>query len=205
MEPIATVGNPDAAASLLDPIRMRMLDLLKEPDSATGVARRMSLPRQKANYHLRELEKHGLVTFLEARRKGNCTERVMQATARHYLVDPSVFGKVPEVQDRFSSAHLIASAGRAITEVAELASRARAADKKLATLTMTNEIRFRSPQDRSEFAYEYAKAVAQLMAKYHDETCEGGRQFRMLSALYPALENANENTAAGAGDAQRAL
>src|SRR5258706_15665540 len=103
MESIATIGLPSQAASLLDPVRMRILNLLKEPDSASGVARQMNLPRQKANYHLRELEKHGLLTFLEERKKGNCMERVVQATARHYLIDPSVFGAIPEVQDHFSS------------------------------------------------------------------------------------------------------
>ena len=98
------------------------------------------------------------------------------------------FGKVPDLQDQFSSANLIAVAGRAIAEVAELSKRASAAKKKLATLTMTLDIRFRSAGERSTFAYEFAKTIAQLTAKYHDDTCEGGRRFRMVAALYPALE-----------------
>ena len=55
-----------------------------------------------------ELEKHGLATFLEARKKGNCIERIVQSPARHYHIDPSEFGRVPDIQDRFSSAYLIA-------------------------------------------------------------------------------------------------
>jgi hypothetical protein len=60
---------------------------------------------------------------------------------------------------------------------------------------MTMGIRFRSAGERSMFAYEYAKAVAQLAAKYHDEKCEGGRSFRLFSAVYPVLEEKNEDTA----------
>jgi DNA-binding transcriptional ArsR family regulator len=197
VEQIATIGQPSQAASLLDPVRMRMLDLLKEPDSASGVARRMNLPRQKANYHLKELEKHGLVTFLEARKKGNCMERIVQATARHYLIDPSVFGKFPKLQDRFSSDYLIASAGCAITEVAELSARARAVQQKLATMTMTTEIRFRSAVERNTFAFEHLSLMARLVAKYHDTKCAGGRRFKVLAAFYPALgDKNNEDTSA---------
>jgi biotin operon repressor len=40
---------------------------MTEPDSGSGVARRIGMPRQQVNYHLRELEKPGLVKFVEER------------------------------------------------------------------------------------------------------------------------------------------
>ncbi|MCH7527740.1 MAG: helix-turn-helix transcriptional regulator, partial [Planctomycetes bacterium] len=57
------------AATMLHPLRLRLLQNLQEPDSSSGLARRLDLPRQKVNYHLRALEKEDLVEFVEERRK----------------------------------------------------------------------------------------------------------------------------------------
>ena len=56
--PLQVVDDPERAAAMLHPLRMRMLETLREPHSAASLARILELPRQKVNYHLRELEKH---------------------------------------------------------------------------------------------------------------------------------------------------
>ena len=83
---VAVIGDPAAAEVSLDPVRARLLAELAEPASATMLAARVGLPRQKVNYHLRALERHGLVELVEERRKGNCTERVLRATAASYVI-----------------------------------------------------------------------------------------------------------------------
>ena len=87
------VGDP-AAVALLQPGRIDLLRMLAEPDSAAGLARKLGLPRQQINYHLRELERHGLVELVEERRKGNVTERVLQATAASYVISPIALSAV---------------------------------------------------------------------------------------------------------------
>jgi DNA-binding transcriptional ArsR family regulator len=63
---------------LLDPERRRLLEALREePDSASGLARRLDDSRQRLNYHLRTLEEAGLVELREERRRGNCVERAL--------------------------------------------------------------------------------------------------------------------------------
>ena len=62
---------------------------LAEPGTATTLAAKTGLTRQKVNYHLRALEQHGLVELVEERRKGNCTERVLRATASSYVISPA--------------------------------------------------------------------------------------------------------------------
>ncbi|HZB78580.1 MAG TPA: helix-turn-helix domain-containing protein, partial [Actinomycetota bacterium] len=74
---VSVIEDPETAEVSLDPIRTRLLAELAEPASATAVAARVGLPRQKVNYHLRTLEAHGLVELVEERRKGNMTERVL--------------------------------------------------------------------------------------------------------------------------------
>src|SRR3981081_3266650 len=85
---VAVIDDPAAAEVSLDPVRARLLAELAEPGSATMLAAKVGLPRQKVNYHLRALERHGLVELVEERRKGNMTERVMRATAASYVISP---------------------------------------------------------------------------------------------------------------------
>lgn len=101
------VRELDRASVLLNPLRLRILRELREADSASGLSRKLGLPRQKLNYHLRELESSGFLELVAERRKGNCTERVLRATARSYLVAPAVLGEAgldtDALTDRFSS------------------------------------------------------------------------------------------------------
>lgn len=192
------VHSPAQAAVLLDPLRLRMLERLGEPESASSLARQFGLPRQKVNYHLRELEKGGFVDLVEERRKGNCVERLYRATARYYVIDPAVLGRLgadPEqVQDRFSAAYLVAVASKTIRDVAELRERASKAGKRLATMTLETEVRFASAAERAAFVEELTGEVARLVAKYHNEREAGGRRFRFLIGGYPAVKDKTEKT-----------
>ena len=45
------VREAERASVLLHPLRLRIVAELREPDSASGLARRLRIPRQKINYH----------------------------------------------------------------------------------------------------------------------------------------------------------
>jgi DNA-binding transcriptional ArsR family regulator len=190
---VSYIRGAGQAATLLKPLRRLVLEHLAEPDSAAGLAKRLNLPRQRLNYHLRELEKQGLVACVEERRKGNCTERLLKATARAFVITPEALGALgrpPDgTGDQFSAAYLAAAAARTIQDVAELESRAQAEGRKLATLTIETEIRFASTTSRAAFAEDLADALARLTAKYHDEASPAGRRFRLLAAVHPSVPN----------------
>ena len=187
--PLDVVRTAGSAAALLDPTRQRLLAHLREPDSATGLSRRLRLPRQRINYHLKVLEGAGLVELVEERRKGNCLERVVRATARAFIISPEALGDLgPTAEtaaDRLSSAYRVAAAGRAIRDVGALEDRARKEGKRLATLTLETELRFAGAESRARFAEELTAALARIAAKYHDERAPGGRRFRLLTAVHP--------------------
>jgi DNA-binding transcriptional ArsR family regulator len=188
--PLDVVRSAESAAALLDPTRQQLLAHLREPDSATGLARRLKLPRQRINYHLKVLEGAGLVELVEERRKGNCLERVVRATARAFIISPEALGELgPTAElaaDRLSSAYLVAAAGRTIREVAVLEDKAKREGKRVATLTLEADVRFASAEARARFAEELAAAVAGIAARYHDDRASGGRRFRLLAAVHPA-------------------
>ena len=147
MVAVEVIDDPGAAMIALEPVRSRLLSELGEPASAATLAARLGLARQKVNYHLRALEAHGLVRVAEKRRWGGLTERLLVATAASYIVSPSALGPVAadpgRGADRLSASYLLALAARAVREVGTLLCRAREADKRLATLSLDAEIRFR--------------------------------------------------------------
>ena len=190
---VAVIEDPAAAAASLDPVRARLLAELAEPGSATMLASRVGLARQKVNYHLRELERHGLVELVEERRKGNVTERLMRATAGSYVISPAALAAVqPDPSrspDRLSARWLLAVAARLVRDVGALVSGATRAGKRVATFALDGEVRFASAADRSAFAEELASAVTALVSKYHDESAEGGRPHRIVVAVHPSVKS----------------
>ncbi|GLX93658.1 helix-turn-helix domain-containing protein [Herbidospora sp. NBRC 101105] len=188
---VAVIDDPAAAEVSLDPVRARILAELAEPGSATQLATKIGLPRQKVNYHLKTLEKHGLVELVEERRKGNVTERVMRATAGSYVISPAALGAVePDPSrrpDRLSAAWLLAVAAQLVKDVGTLITRSERAQQKVATFAIDGTVRFAGPRDRAAFAEELSAAVASLVSRYHDEQAPGGRDHRVVVALHPAI------------------
>jgi DNA-binding transcriptional ArsR family regulator len=195
---VEVIQRPEVASAALHPTRRLLLESLAEPDSAAGLARRLELPRQLINYHLRALERCGLVECVEERRKGNCTERMVRATARSFVISPEALGALGatsgEAQDRFSATYVVAVAARAIAEVSTLQSRARNASKRLSTMAVDAEVRFASADARAAFADELSGELARLVAKYHDDRAAGGRRFRLVAFAYPARTQEGANT-----------
>ena len=193
---LAVIEDAAAAAVSLDPVRVRLLAELSEPGTATILATRLGLPRQNVNYHLKALERHGLVELIEERRKGNVTERLLRATALSYVISPAALAAVqPDPSrspDRLSARWLIALAARLVREVGQLLAGATRARKRLATFAMDGEVRFASAADRAAFAEELATAVTALIGKYHDGSAQGGREHRVIVAVHPSLKPSNE-------------
>ena len=186
---IQVIDDPVAATVALEPVRSRLLSELAAPASAATLATRVGLARQKVNYHLHALEAHGLVRLAQERTWGGLTERLLVATAASYVVSPSALGPVAvdpnrEV-DRLAASYLIALGARVVREVGDLVRRATKTGKRLATLAVETEVRFRSPTDRAAFSHELTQAIAKLVSKYHDESAPGGRMHRLVVVAHP--------------------
>ncbi len=186
------IDSVDSASALLSPIRLQMLQHLKEPNSATGLAKLLDLPRQKVNYHLRELEKRGLVQLVSEKKKGNCVERIVKAKARSYLLNFDPVGNLPEdpseIKDKFSSTYLIAMASKLIKDVATLQKGAEEAKKQLATFSLETEVRFSSAESLAKFTNELTAVVASLANKYNEEASAAGRSYRFCLGAHPVVK-----------------
>ncbi|MEZ6234653.1 MAG: helix-turn-helix domain-containing protein [Phycisphaerales bacterium] len=195
---LCVIDDPASAGVALDPVRGRLLAELATPASAATLAGRVGMARQKVNYHLRTLEAHGLVRVESEKRWGGLTERRLVATASSYVVSPGALGPIaadPERDvggrrmDRLSAAYLVALAARVVREVGQLLRKSEELGKRLATLSIDTEVRFRSPEDRAAFSRELAAAVATLVSRYHNESAPGGRRHRVMVGAYPTPED----------------
>jgi len=189
MVDVEVIEDPAAATVALEPVRSRLLSELAEPASAAALASRLGIPRQKINYHLRTLEAHGLVRIAEERQWGGLTERLLVASAASYIVSPGALGPVgtdPDRRaDRLSASYLIALAARIVREMGALLRRSREIGKRLPTLSIDTEIRFRSAAERAAFSSELASSITSLAAKYHDASAPGGRSHRLVVVAHP--------------------
>jgi len=197
MADLAVLDDPAAAAAALEPTRARLLAaLVAEPASAAGLAARVGLPRQRLGHHLTVLQRHGLVVEVERRRHGGLTERVLQASAASYVVSPAALGEAGsdprQVPDRLSAAYAVALAARVVREVGALLRGATAAGRRLPTLSLDVDIRFRSATERAAFADDLAAAVRSLATRYHDELAPDGRWYRLITVSYPRPRSEEE-------------
>lgn len=185
---VVAIEDAEAAEVSLDPMRTRLLAALADPGSASTLAARLGLPRQKVNYHLRALERHGLIRLVEERRKGNCTERILQATAASYVISPAALACVQpdpgRAPDRLSARWLLAVAARLVRDVGALLGGSQRAGRPVATFAVDGEIRFASAAERAAFANELSEAIAGLISKYHTDE---GRSHRIVVAIHPSV------------------
>ncbi|HET6529557.1 MAG TPA: helix-turn-helix domain-containing protein [Actinoplanes sp.] len=167
----------------LSPLRRRLLSELREPGSATGLAARLGQTRQRINYHLRELEKAGLVELVEVRQRRGREERLLRATPRTVVVTPAIVGpRTVADQDRFAVDTLLTASARTLDTVARQRTAAAATDKRLVTFTIEAEIGFERPADIEDFA----SRLAALIAGYDRPAAP--RRYRVVVGGHPSSE-----------------
>jgi DNA-binding transcriptional ArsR family regulator len=186
---VDVIEEPKRARALLDVTRLELLQNLTEPASAAGLARRLELPRQRVNYHLRELESQGLVELEQERRRGNAVERIYRRASSSYAISTAALGSLgtrpQDIKDRFSTAYQIALASQAVRDLGLLQAGAEAAGKQLPTLSLDVEVRFGDGERRDAFAAELTAEVARLVQKYQDDAAPDGRTFQFYLGAYP--------------------
>jgi DNA-binding transcriptional ArsR family regulator len=194
-------------AALLDPLRLRLLSLAREPVSASELARRVGLPRQRVNYHVRELERAGFLRAAERRRRRNLIEQRYVATARSYVLAPDLLGPVAAdwraIPDTASADYLLALTEQVRSDVARAADEAVSRNQALTTLSIKAQFRFETPADRATFAEAIRRAVVDVIARHSSPNrLENGRPgrgrpYRLVLSCYPAPSEETETPKGG--------
>jgi DNA-binding transcriptional ArsR family regulator len=193
-------AGAQAAVLVQHPLRPRILSLAREPASATRIAAALGEARQKVNYHVRQLYRAGLLKPAGRRKKRNMVEQRFVATARAYILAPQLVGplaaEAAQVADAMSAGHLVALASQAQAELATVIEAAGAQGKRVATLSMSVEMRFESAEQREGFARALQSTLTKIVAEHstpttkRDRSAGSGRPYRLVVGCYPIPKRA---------------
>jgi DNA-binding transcriptional ArsR family regulator len=200
--PFELLLDPERVRIALTPVRRQLLENLREPASASMLATRLGLPRQRLGYHLRVLEDAGLVMLVEARQRRGFVERVLVARADAFLVDPSLMGQRSETvsreQDRFAADHLLATAADLVADVGRMQAAAAGEGRRLLTFTIEAEVTLGRPADLQRYAARLAEALSEVSEEFSAPT---GRRYRVVVGGHPARQTRQHPTANQEADA----
>ena len=191
----AVTDGSRAAALFQHPVRRSIVVLARTPMSATEMAGRLGLTRQRVNYHVRQLERARFLERADQRVRRNMIEQRYVATARSYVIAPELLGAlaphVSAVHDAASAAALFAITSRAQDDLTRVVTAAGAQGKRLATLSLTADIRFASADQRAEFTRAIEAAISDVIGRHSapfttdDGTPGDGRPYRLFLGCHP--------------------
>jgi DNA-binding transcriptional ArsR family regulator len=88
--------NVEQLRAVADPLRLRIADrLAQQPSTATQIGEALGIPANKIHYHVRELERVGLVKLVETREKGGILEKYYRLVARELRVPRALLRATP--------------------------------------------------------------------------------------------------------------
>jgi len=187
-----SVTDPARAAALLDPLRARILTLARQPASATELGARLSLPRQRVNYHVRQLAVAGLLKRAGRRRRRNMFEQLYVASARGYVLSPELLGDTVAdwraIEDTESAAYLMALTAQV---QADLSRTSRGEGRRSPAFALKSQFRFKTQEERERFARELKDALVSVIARFtspslaRDGKPAAGEPYRLVLGCYP--------------------
>jgi len=183
---VAVLDDPERVAALAHPMRVAILEAMREPNSATGVARTLSETRQKVNHHVKALLEAGLIEPAGERRRRNMTEQLYRSVAPTFVVAPELAWsddrRVDALREQLPLEHLVRAGTRVQQDAIALLDRAAFDGDEIPAAVVEAEVRFADEDARASFMREYLAAVKPLLKKYGTRR---GDAFRVAVAVYP--------------------
>jgi DNA-binding transcriptional ArsR family regulator len=183
---VSVVEDPEQVAVLAHPIRVAILNALREPNSASGVARAIGESRQKTHYHVKALLDAGLIRPTQELRSGGFVEQLYESVARSFLVSPRLAWtgdrRVDALRSQLPLEHLVHLGETLQREATALLDRAAFDAEDIPCATVDASVRFKDEETRSAFITEYMAALKPLLKKYGSQR---GSEFRVAIAVFP--------------------
>ncbi|MFC5446720.1 winged helix-turn-helix domain-containing protein [Paenibacillus aestuarii] len=180
------VESPEQATLLLHPLRGEIIAQLMEPASAAEVARQIGETAQRINYHLKALEKAGLVHKVGTRQVRNLVEVLYRSIARTFVLAESLSMKpetLQKLKDQSSLAHLITTSERIKRDAMQLMEQSDT-DEIIPSASLQFQVQLATEQERQSFVDEYTAMVQQLVNRYVSRP-EHDSSYHVHLAVYP--------------------
>jgi DNA-binding transcriptional ArsR family regulator len=186
---VQLLDDPEAVQALTHPVRVQILEALRAADSAAGAARAIGQSRQNVNYHLKELERAGLVRRAGERRKGAFVEQLYESRASTFVVSPRVaWGddrRGSTLRDQVSLEHLVMLGDRLQRDASGLLDRATFEGEQIASASVEAEVGFADDEARTAFMRDYLAALGPLLKEHGSRR---GTPYRVAVVVYPDPE-----------------
>lgn len=186
---LAIVDDVGAVKAALTPFRRDLLIRLREPGSAATLGEALKLPRQKIGYHLRVLEKAGLIAAAGTRQRRGFTEKLYETCGDALIVDPMILAPPDydraDKQDRFAAEHLVRTAAGMVHDVSRMQGDAAREGSRLLTFTIEADVAFAHPSDIDRFTARLSDALSEIAADFAPSGT--GRRYRVTIAGHPAV------------------
>ncbi len=187
---VAVLDSSEQLAAITHPSRLRVLDALRAPDSAAGVARQLGEPRQRINHHVRELAKAGLLVEAGERRKGNFVEQLYEAAAGTFVLSPRFTwgegARLRAIVDQVSLRHLVDVGERLQRDAAWLLDRAAFDGEEIPAVAVEASVRFADAEARAAFLDDYLALTARLIEQH---ATADGDAFTVALVAHPSTED----------------
>lgn len=187
---IKVLDDPAQARILFKPLRIEIMKLLAEARTCTELAEALGATAQKIYYHVKVLEKGGLVERVSERKVRGIVEGVYRASASMFRLAPDLNDRVggdPASRSALSIDYLTGLARDLLLDANRLAE----SGLELPTLSIDARVELRSEADRSDFRREVEEAIRGIAAKYGRKSggskTEAARSdtFKLLLVCYP--------------------
>ncbi len=192
MQDVFYIESLDQAVEILKPIRIELLKRLDRPRTCPELAEFFHESPQKIYYHVKALEKAGLVEKVDERRVRGVVEGYYQAKARSYWLAPNLVGQIggtQTTQDQTSLRFLLTLAEEIHDDIGHLGHRSEAGEE-VPSLGLSAYIYLPDGERRAEFLEDVQAMFQELARKYGspaDNSPEDsqGKNFRLILACYP--------------------
>jgi DNA-binding transcriptional ArsR family regulator len=165
---VKLIEGVEEAAALLQPLRLQVLSQLAERRSCAQVAEALHETPQKVHYHVKVLERAGLVEKVSERRVRALSEGLYRAVARSYWLSPRLverIGGARPARDAVSLEHLLGLAEELSIELGTLAQRV-ASGASVPSLGLSAEVDLSDSARRADFLRDVEAAVRSVAEKY---------------------------------------
>jgi DNA-binding transcriptional ArsR family regulator len=192
MQDVFYIEGIEQAVELLKPIRIELLKRLDKPITCPELGEFFHESAQKIYYHIKALERAGLVEKVEERRVRGVVEGYYQAKARSYWLAPQLVGQVggeQATEDQTSLRFLLSLAEEIHADIGHLGHESEAGND-VPSLGLSANVYLPNGERRAAFLEDVQVMFQELARKYGtpaDSSMDStqGHNFRLILACYP--------------------
>ncbi len=182
------IADLPSLRAISDPLRLRILEELCDRErSVSELAEALRTTRHRLYYHVRLMERHGLIQETGTRTASGAPERLYRASARSFVISD-------EIAPALLSGTLATVFGQTLREVEAGVARQRTAGS--ADAPQVEVLRGVSTLPAGRHA-EFVERVKGLVREFEEAGGARGRRYGLLVAMAPVLEDSGDTGRTG--------